>query len=63
MNKETFKYIVGIDDNKQLDNIMLLNGDQEPESGDWTELLKKWYSDTCVELKTYMDKYHAIKYQ
>lgn len=53
MTKETFMYITGINDEKQLNNILLLEGDEEPEDGDWTELMKKWYEDMCQMANTY----------
>lgn len=56
MTKEQFMYITGITDEEQLENIMLLEGDSEPEDGDWTELLKKWFE----ELKQYANKYEHL---
>ena len=45
MTKNEFKYVTGISDEEQLENLMLLGGDEEPETGDWIEIMKKWYED------------------
>lgn len=62
MTKETFMYITGITDPEQLANIMLLEGEEEPENGDWTELMKKWYIDQCEWSIRYEQKYLEAKY-
>lgn len=56
MDKKTFMYIVGIDE-KQLDNIMLLSGEQEPENGDWTDLTRSWYADAVDLANLFQAKY------
>lgn len=40
MTREEFMYIVQMDQ-EQLENIMLLSGEDEPEDGNWTEMMKK----------------------
>ena len=57
MTKETFMYIVGMNNNKQLENIMLLEGLSEPENGDWTEIARKWYSDLVDLANLFQTKY------
>lgn len=62
MTKQTFMYIVGIDDEEHLDHIMLLKGEDEPENGDWTDLLRKWYEDLREWAVRYEQKYIEAKY-
>ena len=62
MTKDEFKYITGYEDEEQLANIMLLEGNDEPEDGDWTELMKQWYDSLLRTADEYMSLYHiAIK--
>lgn len=60
MTKEQFMYITGIIDEEQLENIMLLTNEHEPEDGDWTETLKQWYEEACQTANKYEDKYHQL---
>jgi hypothetical protein len=57
MTKKDFMYITGIEDEETLENIMLLSDDPEPENGDYTELLKKWYENLRTHANNYEQKY------
>ena len=61
MTKKEFMYITGIEDEETLDNIMLLSDDPNPEYGDWTELMKKWYEDMRDQTLYYEQKYLTFK--
>lgn len=54
-------YITGITDEEELENLMLLAGEDEPEDGDWTELMKKYYEDLRKYAIYYEQKYITFK--
>lgn len=57
MTREEFMYIVQMDQ-EQLENIMLLSGEDEPEDGNWTEMMKKWYEDMKRYICKLENMYH-----
>lgn len=45
MTKTEFMYAIGQDDEEQIEILLLLSGIDEPENGDWIEIMKSWYND------------------
>lgn len=58
MTREEFMYIVQMDQ-EQLENIMLLSGEDEPEDGNWTEMMKKWYEGARQYICTLENRHHS----
>ena len=54
-------YITGIKDEETFDNILLLDGMEEPEDGDWTETARRWYQSMADMANRYMAKYQELK--
>lgn len=62
MTKREFMYAVGITDPDQLENIMLLCGDNEPADGNWLKLMRKWYSETVDRMNKYESLYYRYRF-
>lgn len=62
LSKEQFMQIIGETDEKRVDDLLLLDGNEVlVKDGDYTEVMKAWYKELQISMDLYMTKYLELR--